>query len=364
MDKFHITVGTAPQHGERLNLANELKLLKTAILYADKVKFCSLTSSLLISLLQLGNLTADQLADFYVQVANDEVFAKNVELYHQLKVKRRRTKKELIAYQQIRAMFRDSQESMRQSLEKAVSGTGLDSVGVAIQTGIVELQTLAGSTTDEFTKQYLDAIGNAVLAGDTYPLFDDLTGEIVSLAIREGKLAPTEISVNRAKQVGLSSDLLKRLPLFDDVPMDQIIDIRKELDKPLIRFRSAIIRFTRDIQSASWDKEFPKEAEQVFREYVEPAVLDIEEACKSNRLIFRLLPDIVEKSAIPVSTSALGLLLAEASQLPAIVVGGLGFTAGASAVALRSVKEWREKNQAIEGNQLYFYYKAEKLLSK
>jgi hypothetical protein len=232
-----------------------------------------------------------------------------------------------------------------------------------MQSGVVEIAIFDVSDQKEMVNAYLETVGNAVVSGETYPLFDDMTGNLVSTAIREGKIVPTDVSINRAKQIGLSSDLLRRLPLFDEASVDEILDIRKELDKPLIRFRSAIIQFSRDAQSAAWDKEFSKEAEQVFREHVEPAVLDIEEACRSNKLLLRILPTLAEKPAVPLTTSVLALMLAQASQLPEMVVGGLSVAAGVSAATLRSVQEWRERNREIEGNQLYFYYKAGKMLS-
>jgi hypothetical protein len=57
-------------------------------------------------------------------------------------------------------------------------------------------------------------------------------------------------------------------------------------------------------------------------------------------------------------------LLADVTQLPTIVPQGLGLVAGAATTALRTVQEWQEKNRQIEANQLYFYYRAGKLISK
>jgi len=111
------------------------------------------------------------------------------------------------------------------------------------------------------------------------------------------------------------------------------------------------------------DDDFSKESEDVFRERVEPAILEIEDAYKSNNLLMKLAPNMVEKSVIPTTSSALGLLLAQATELPAIVAGGLGLLAGTSAVAIQPLKEWRDQKRAIESNQLFFYYQAGKMLT-
>ena len=40
---FHITVGSTPITHKELSLENDFRLLKAALLYADKVKFCSIS---------------------------------------------------------------------------------------------------------------------------------------------------------------------------------------------------------------------------------------------------------------------------------------------------------------------------------
>lgn len=150
--------------------------------------------------------------------------------------------------------------------------------------------------------------------------------------------------------------------MFDDASVDEIIDIRRELDKPLIRFRSAIITFSREIESVPWQQEFSQEAEQVFYEHVEPAVLEIEESYKSNSLIAKMLRRFAESPLTLPSSSALGLLLSQATQLPDTVAQALSLSGGATVVALQAAKDWQERQKEIEKNQLYFYYRAGKLV--
>lgn len=360
-DIFHITVGTAPHSGSGLSLESDLRLLKAAVLYADKVRFCSMASSFLITLLQIGEISGEDLLKVFANVSPE--IATGLELYQQLKRKKRRNRKELIALKKVKHTLDTQLTITKEKFENLAIESGIEHLAAAIKTGIVEVQLFEGADSDSLTQQYFDSVSDVVLSGKTYPLFDDLTGDLVSSAIKDGTIKPHKISLNRAKQVGLSSNLLQRLPLFDDAPMNEIIDIRRELAQPLRRFRAAIITFSRDVESAAWDAEFRQEAEQVFREHVEPAVLDLEAACQSNKLLRSLIPSIVDKPIIPAVTSGLGLLLAEASHLPDIVTAGLGLTAGGAAVVYRTVEDWRNKNREIEGNHLYFYYKAGKLLA-
>ncbi len=359
---FHITVAATPNNQAGVSITGELQLLKAALLYADKVTYCSASSSFLIKLLQFGQLSGQEMVTAFAQGMNNPELNRALSTIANLMSKKRRSGQELIALKRLQAYIRQFEVDARKYFETMLIDAGLNHLSTAFDTGLVDIQVLQATDTKDLAQEYFDRVSEAVLSGETYPLFDDFTGGLIDSAVREGIIAPSDTSMNRAKQIALSSDLLRRLPLFDDAPVDQVIDIRRELENPLVRFRAAIIKFSADVQSASWDKEFPKDAERVFREHVEPAVLDIEDAVKSNRLLFRLIPDLVDKSVVPASASALALLLAQASQLPSIVAGGLGLAAGASTTALRSVHEWNKENQTIQSNQLYFYYQAGKML--
>ncbi len=69
---------------------------------------------------------------------------------------------------------------------------------------------------------------------------------------------------------------------------DLRLDIRQELERPLTRFRSAMIKFSSEIKSASWDLDFVSDADQVFRREVAPTILDIEEEISSSTIVLAI----------------------------------------------------------------------------
>ena len=152
---------------------------------------------------------------------------------------------------------------------------------------MIELQTL-NPDSKNIGQDYFDIIANAIQSDHTYPLLDNPTGRLVDTAIKEGIIDVSEILVARARGVGLASDLLQNLPLFDNASVDEVISIRRELEKPLIRFRSSMIEFSDEINSATWDTDFPLECETIFNRKVRPAILEIEE---SVRCILNLHPE-------------------------------------------------------------------------
>jgi hypothetical protein len=157
--------------------------------------------------------------------------------------------------------------------------------------------------------------------------------------------------------------LFERLPLFDQATVNEILDIRRELETPLTRFRSSIIRFSDSIRTAAWDEDFSFEADQIFQRDVQPAVLDLEEAVKTNKYLIALLRKVVDKPLTIPSASALGILMSKLSALPDIASQAFGLASASGLLAYDAYKDWLKDKRKIEENQLYFYYKAGTLLS-
>ena len=64
--------------------------------------------------------------------------------------------------------------------------------------------------------------------------------------------------------------------------LSEIIDIRRELENPLKRFRKTMLDYSDRISCAPWEEAFNAETDRVFMRDIEPAVLELEEAVKSK----------------------------------------------------------------------------------
>lgn len=362
---LHITVGASTTG--KLDVTHDLRLIKAAMLYADKIKLVSLTSSMLVSILPMISLTEDQTIDFLAQTLpslkpeQSQELLLNFEKYRQLRRKKIRTSKELVFINNFGGVINNTRRNLQAVVEKQAKEAGIEGLLEAINTGLVEFELLDVSGTKAADK-YFENIMSMLLSNKSYPLLDDSTSSLVNAAITLGKLKVLGSTLARSRQAGLAYGLFERLPLFDAASIDEIMDIRKELDKPLIRFRSAIIKFSKEIRPAQWEQDFSFDVDQVFRETVEPAVLEIEEAYRSNNLLVKLIKSFSEKSLLISGTSFIGMLMSQADQLPSIVSGALSAAAGAAVIGLDTVNNWRGKDTEISHNQLYFYYRVNKKL--
>jgi hypothetical protein len=397
---FHITIGTYPTGG--LSLEQELQLVKAALVYADRVKLYSLTASLLFMMLRQREFTPDQqlkLLEIVVPYLASEQDARGVqaslaEYKHGFPDRSRHQRRAL--QKQFPRLLAQQWKTVEKTAIELAKQAKADSIERAVQAGLLELHTFEGTDRDEVVLEFIgdciasaakspllesrllemrerdrriltefvEGVCGAVSDGSTYPLFDTQTSELVRASIQADRTAVSEPDVERGKHSGLAGNLLERLPLFDQAPIDEILDIRRELARPLVRFRAAIVQFSESIKSASWDEDFPKEAEKVFHRDVGPAVLDIEEEVKSNKLLASVLRKFVDKPIVLPAGSIFTLAISKLSSLPNEIALSLGIGISSAAIVYDAYREWRQKERVIERNHLFFYYKARKRLSR
>lgn len=168
--------------------------------------------------------------------------------------------------------------------------------------------------------------------GKTYPLFDDLTGNIVGRAVRERLILPTPAAKRRSKHGGLSGDLLQRLPMFEKAGISEVLDVREQLSGDLGAFREAVADSAATIESASWEVErFAEEAELVFRETVAPAVDRIQQRVEEDAYLKKLTYKY--GSSLLGGAASIGAFVGSASVLAELAALAAGLSAGLGAAA-------------------------------
>jgi len=252
-------------------------------------------------------------------------------------------------------------------LQEAITKLGGEEILSAAKSGFLDIhkfrapieRIVVESERRSFVAEYVSVLAETVSGKSTYPLFDEESGSIISAGVSAGVIPVSELGIARGKEVALAADLFKRLPLFPRATVNEILDIRTELEISLRQFRSAMLRFSASIKNASWDDDFDQSAELVFRREVAPAVLNIEEEVKSNRFMMELTQKLV-----PVGTAGVSVLAVAMSNLPPSAIAALSL-AGATVAAATVVQAYRaylEKRQVTQHNNLYFYHSAGQLL--
>jgi hypothetical protein len=374
---LHITIGASVQTKEidgqeYPTLKGDVQMVKAALLYADQVKLCSLGASMALLLksmasypnkkklqflMDMPSLVPDELGDLEPVWREYKRLRKTLDRNERARLDNRMEQRARDLWPTVEQMFRDR-----------LGEIDFDDLLDALDSGLLQTHSFDLKLTQFFQKgidralvlEYATVVGKTLEDRMVYPLFDKDTGEMISAGLAQGLFPLSDEATRRGKEVGLAADLFAKLPLFEDASVKEILDIRRELERPLVRFRSAMIEYSESINNAQWDQDFPSDAERVFREKVAPAILDLEEQVRENKYLRELI-----KSA----TNPATWLVTVASQL-ALRMSNLHLSelANLSILALiqgvNAFYGWKGKALELSQNKLFFCYKAGTFLSE
>jgi hypothetical protein len=380
---IHFTVGTVAGHdsAEGLDLRKDLALVKASLLYADSVKLCSPGASVLSGIAEFREATTEEQAKLVVRFLPDlqpsftpqEIGFFEAAVGMRSREEKRRIKKK--TRQEILAMVSEKQHELEAMVVGQHHAAGIEGFREAVHSGLLTVHPfretsaeaivaatirgdgnpLRGFDLADLLLELIDEAMGAVKDASTYPLFDDLTGDFVREAVRDGLLTPTEAGLTRGRYGGLSGDLLRRLPLFEQASLSDVLAVRRELEAPLRGFKLAVSSFSREVRSAAWESEFSEEADALFREKIEPEVQRIEEAVSENASLKEFAYRTARHGATP---ATFGAVIGVASNLPTLAGAAAGGLPILSAAGVKALLDRRDKLREIEDNQLYFYYRA------
>lgn len=375
---FGFTVAVIPNN---TSLDTELQYIKSALLYADKVKlisplaymFVQLTSKLSGQDEKSALKIIDQIMPL-AKLSDESFYDKSQPIFDRLS--------EIIYSKQYRSLpmaqrlmlkkqLKDFTIQIREVLYGLIGIEQCQELQSLIKSKQVVIEKFSSSLGDIDTciSDYFRMLNTSVK--NSYPLFDKQSNDLMKSAVDAHVIDLSEIEKARITHAGLADNYIQRLPSFEEATIDEIIDIKKELSSSVIRFRSKMITYADQIKSQPWDTDFESECSILFDKEVAPAILEIEEATKEGSFIKNLGKKFFTDEGVWKSTGGLVLSIAASGVLssytitaaaePAAIVAG-----GAIAITkiAQAYSDYVQNKKHIEDNNLYFYYKAGKLLNK
>ncbi len=230
-------------------------------------------------------------------------------------------------------MVRGDGDKLRRDVVDQHRAAGIEGFREAVREGVLEVHAfrqtsvealveshlrggvdwLSGVDKADVLIEFMEQASAAVRDGTTYPLFDAPTAGFVAAAEGFGFTQVSAAASGRGRHSGLASDLLRRLPLFEQASISEVLDMRRDLRVPLLGFRQAVATFAREVRSAAWHEGFEEEAEALFREKVEPEVEKIEHAIKENSSYAELGRRVLRHGGAGLMNGVVGGFLASAS---------------------------------------------------
>ncbi len=341
-----------------ISMDHEFSLLKSALLYGDQVTLCSPSAWVIQGLGPLASMNIDEMFELVTHILSSSPQAaagptaemsSMVSGYSKILLKKKRlTTRENIAKQQI---LRGYKQVIKNFQEFNLS-SGNTQLHKLIEAGHIKLHQFAANDMDSVIEEFVTITAGVIADGTAYPLFDDDSGGLVKELEKE-KGNTSEVDLKRIKHIHLADNLFHLLPDLSTATLDEVIDIREELKKYLLNFRSKMIEMSNSVSSAVWDKDFPKEVQLLKTSIIDPAILEISEQIRTSKSLMAFLAkpkDLINAATIP---SSVGGFISQYSHLDTLTMAALGAVIGTSAGALQKIVE---SKKAAKKNQLYFYY--------
>jgi hypothetical protein len=364
---LHLTIGTSPS--PQPSIQQDLRLLKFGMLYGDSVRLCSPAVNLLLQWHTLKEL-ARQVPEERQKpenVALLTIFAFAI-LYISSSA---RAKKDAAALQHAAWLGELTPEAaaavtrvveylaqLEQTPDDVLTGGEISGelaqLVEAVDSGVAQLQEFHWDEPEVAVRKFVEQITTAVLSGDTYPLLDAGTGELLSKLIADPEARGS--AAGAAKHVHLAARLFERLPIFENATIAELLDIRRDLQKPLVRFRSAMLLAAGKISAAPWDKGFAREAETLILRDVEPSILELEQCVQDARIHKHLLKPFAEGEWKLTAAGTIAVGVTHAVGAPGLLTGILGATLPVVPLVNSVISSWRSAVDQVERHPFYFYY--------
>jgi len=372
MDKnnLNIIVGTLPTGG--LDLHKELSLIKAGILYGDKIILYNLKANLFQMVAALGQAPDDEQLELIVDLIpillkdEDEIsrILNSIEHYKTLNKIKHPDNKTFIERQKLNNIVRTCLSDLRNNMLELCYNAGLNEVAIAIKNNLLEIKDFDVNNKNDFViKEFIRELAKSINESNAYPLFDYEMSDIMKAAINEGMIQFPNKGIKRGNDINLVYNLFERLPLFENATMDEIVDIRKDLSKPLIRFRSAIMKISTNIENEFWDKDFDSDIQNTIVQEIEPIILEIEEETNQNKYLKGLLINAIKDYKKLISMPVLGIMISKYTDMSSIILESVSMAIPAAITSVNSYLDWKKKQNEIEKNHLFFYYKLKQELS-
>lgn len=196
-------------------------------------------------------------------------------------------------------------------------------------------------------------------SGEAFPLYDERVGSLVNEIKKALSIDWKEIERKNFGFTGLSKLWSTNLPTFENATIDEILDLREEFKDQIVRFRSAVLRYSEEIQSLPWDDDFQVEADRLFEKEVSPRLVDLRADISDNKIMKNLFGAFHNNIDYKKLTGSLALGTfcripgLELNSLMTILISGAPI---AIASLVEGFQDYFKKNKELRNNDLFFYH--------
>lgn len=388
------TIGTVSSN---LEFSETMNLIKSSLLYADEIELIGMIEYAVFSYLPNRILNAKDISHLLncitpfiksIDVAGGKELLEQIdgvssqlELYRPiLTKKKRRTKDEILAQMKMQQLMKQSQEELSRSLAEMLNTGGSQALKSLIEREIVAVHDYGFDDfeVEELIGGYFGNLINATRNQTAYPLFDKTSEGVIKSAVDTHILDIGRLNSEVIRHAGVASNILMTLPTLEGASVDEILDFKKDNEKELVLFRKAIYDFSDKINSLPWDDNFQYDCLKLYNTEVLPRVEEINTLASESSTLKNfgrqvLADEEIRKKAGWIAGGIASTIISQSSLMGVLSdfkswLLGLSLIAISPQIASGFLKtlhfgskakiEVKEKQKLIQGNTMYYYYKA------
>lgn len=392
------TIGTA---SSSMEFEEDIRLIKSSLLYADEIELIGMAEYAIFNYLPKCLLSTSEfdsvisnLISLLSAFDNEEAKAllsqlENIQVRFlpylpQLKKKKNRNKQEILAQCQIHKLENQCKKILGTAYNGLINNPGISQIHTLVNNNIIKIYDYSynGFSLEELTGGYFANLLGTIKHGGSYPLFDSISADIVSSVTKNKFLDFSKMDKEIIRHAGIAHNILSTLPTLEKASIDEILDFKKDMAIPLSNFRTAIYGFTEKITSMPWDDDFCYECIKLYDTEVMPKVNELNELSSETSVLKnfgrRVLNDEEERKKLgyvgaglitTITTNsnifdALNFLegLIRAGAKVGLTAAGLTAFLKTADVLRQSKADAKDKKVQMEGNVMYYYYKASKMI--
>lgn len=374
---FDFTVAIAPSD----NIEQELQYIKAALLYADKITLISPLAYLYSQLSSQSNHLSEKdvvrMIEYALPLCRKQepvLYQNGLSAIGQLKSLLYSPKYRSVKYVdriKIRKELLDYAAKIDSVLLEILGEEDTKELQILLKSKKLVLQPFEHDLTDllGITREYFGMLGKSIKS--SFPLFDETSSKLMSAAVSARIVQLNDMDKRKITHAGLSEKMIRQLPSFERASVDEILDINKELNGPLTRFRAKMLTYSDNIQSLPWDDHFEEECSLLYHKEIAPELQEIEELTHENSFVKNLGREIISDGSFLKTAGGLVVGIAAAGIIPSFtqsISSDVTILATGGACATTKIaaayNDYRKNKKEIEKKDLYFYYKAGKILEK
>ena len=245
-------------------------------------------------------------------------------------------------------MLRTIKDEFSNLGEKIYKESELEQIMPLIDNGTLELKKVNFSGDFDFANYMLTEI-NEVLTESSfkYPVFDDLMSSVAHHYSIENNINYSKLN---PKEIEFGKEVLFSVANIDNISLDNILNLKNELENELSRFKSAILDYSKDIESAPYSTESKIEIKKHYDYNIKPELHLLRNQIKSNRYIKIITNEAVSNAGKYMTIATVGIGISELFNFEKLIsIGGLIAEANYKAYKLK-----KDNSKKIKQHPLFF----------